>query len=293
MTRIYRTFDQYFNSDPRVSVQSAGLTAVTASTLTESSNDITVPEVARDAVLLSLSGSEHHRVRIGDAFCDCPTAVHAVALVPRGVSLQSSWRVCARDLQTLSLEFDDGLFTAFTPELASDRFRQGHLRAANYGYRPGLAALTLLFQQELDPVRRKGRIFSDAITRLLAMEVASTCWSVPAHMPQGEHRRDRRVARAIDYIEAAFDRDISMIDLAGHACISPTALTTQFRRETGLTPYAYVLERRVRQAEHLLRTTDMPIAEVAIAVGFADQPHLTRIMRARRGTTPLAVRKGH
>jgi AraC family transcriptional regulator len=57
-----------------------------------------------------------------------------------------------------------------------------------------------------------------------------------------------------------------------------------------MTPYSYVINRRLRQAVHLLRSTDTPIAQVALDAGFADQQHLTRMVRARLRKTPKQVR---
>jgi transcriptional regulator GlxA family with amidase domain len=42
----------------------------------------------------------------------------------------------------------------------------------------------------------------------------------------------------------------------------------------------------------MLRETRLPIAEIALAVGFSDQSALTRCLRRRRATTPLALRRG-
>ena len=48
--------------------------------------------------------------------------------------------------------------------------------------------------------------------------------------------------------------------------------------------------RRIRRAAAVLATTDTPIAHVALDVGFADQSHLTRAMKAAVGTTPARFR---
>lgn len=41
----------------------------------------------------------------------------------------------------------------------------------------------------------------------------------------------------------------------------------------------------------MLRTTVLPIPDVAVHCGFSHQEHLTRVMRAKLGTTPAAVRR--
>ena len=54
--------------------------------------------------------------------------------------------------------------------------------------------------------------------------------------------------------------------------------------------YAYVIAQRVARARRLLETTDLPIARVAIDAGFADQAHLTRMLRRHLGVTPRNIR---
>jgi AraC family transcriptional regulator len=93
-------------------------------------------------------------------------------------------------------------------------------------------------------------------------------------------------------MRAHFHEDISLVEIASAAGMSPSALTLCFRRETMLTPYAFVIALRLRQATVMLQTTDMPLARVAVAAGFADQPHMTRVFRAKRGITPGAIRRG-
>jgi AraC family transcriptional regulator len=63
-----------------------------------------------------------------------------------------------------------------------------------------------------------------------------------------------------------------------------------FRQNTGSSPYAYVIAQRVARARRLLETTDLPIARVAIDAGFADQAHLTRMLRRHLGVTPRNIR---
>ena len=100
-----------------------------------------------------------------------------------------------------------------------------------------------------------------------------------------------RIHRAIDFIEANFTADISLVEISAAANLSPTHLTELFRRQTGTTPYSFVLDRRLAHAVTLLRTTNLPISQVALEAGFADQQHLTRMLRARENRTPRQVRQ--
>ena len=102
---------------------------------------------------------------------------------------------------------------------------------------------------------------------------------------------DRRLVRAIDYVETYLDHDLSVDELARVATMSRSTLARAFRASTGEAVWAYVRRRRAERARELLATTTLPIAEVARRCGFASQPHLTRVFKAVFGITPGSVRR--
>jgi AraC-like DNA-binding protein len=75
------------------------------------------------------------------------------------------------------------------------------------------------------------------------------------------------------------------IDLATLAGLSRSHLNRAFKQEMGLTPHAFLVERRVRLARKLLLRGEAPVSVVA-AAGFADQAHMTRAFKVRIGITP-------
>jgi AraC-like DNA-binding protein len=103
-------------------------------------------------------------------------------------------------------------------------------------------------------------------------------------------RNHSGVARARALIEERFAEELNLGEIAAAAGLSRHHLVRAFRREVGLTPHAFVIDTRVRRAKARLRSGEAP-AEVAAAVGFADQAHLTRAFKARLGVAPGAYRK--
>ena len=97
------------------------------------------------------------------------------------------------------------------------------------------------------------------------------------------------VARALDFLDANFAEPVDLATLADVAAIPRTRLIRAMRRETGLTPHAWLTDRRIRAARRLLRGGETP-AEVAVACGFYDQSHLNRAFKARVGVSPGAFR---
>jgi len=88
--------------------------------------------------------------------------------------------------------------------------------------------------------------------------------------------------------------DVSLTALADQAHISPFHFARLFRRTVGLPPHQFVVRLRVHRAISLLQRGRVPLAEVAIACGFHDQPHLIHAFRTVTGTTPTQyVRRAH
>ncbi len=82
-------------------------------------------------------------------------------------------------------------------------------------------------------------------------------------------------------------------DLAAGTGLSATYLAELFTRDVGVPPHRYLLERRIERAAELLAGTDLPVTAVALEVGFASGPHLSRAFRAATECTPRDYRRSH
>jgi AraC family transcriptional regulator len=99
-----------------------------------------------------------------------------------------------------------------------------------------------------------------------------------------------RLKRVVDYIESHLSAKITLLDLAAVAGLSRMHFASQFRKATGMRPHEYLLTRRVRRAEELLRDGTMPIVEIALTVGFQTQAHFTTVFKRLVGCTPCRWR---
>jgi AraC family transcriptional regulator len=84
---------------------------------------------------------------------------------------------------------------------------------------------------------------------------------------------------------------VTLSQLSRLAGVHPVSLVRAFRRHTGTTPGAYVRRLRLEVAARALVETDAPIAEIALAAGFASQAHFTRMFALRHGVPPGAYRR--
>jgi AraC family transcriptional regulator len=292
MRKCYKTIQDYHDGDQDILYSKYEQPGFRIGFLTEKSSDVTFTSTTRNAIVVDLSGTEKHVTRMDGVFEEAPTQAGDVCLVPPGLEVRFAWTIKGDQQHTIMVEFDSDLFETHVPEFANDRVATGHLLARTHAPRPTLASLARLLAREIDSDQRRGRLFADAAMRLLVLELAASHWSVP--LPQFEvvAGTDARVKRAIDFIESRFADDISLAEISQASGLSLTQLTARFQQNTGLTPYSFVIDRRLRRAMQLLAETEIPIAHIAIETGFSDQQHMTRMFKARLGRTPNQVRKG-
>jgi AraC-like DNA-binding protein len=101
----------------------------------------------------------------------------------------------------------------------------------------------------------------------------------------------RRLTRVFDHIEAQLTRSIDLAELAGIAAMSKYHFLRLFKRMCGITPYQYILGRRLRNAALTLRRTNTPIALIALEQGFGDLSTFNRLFRRVMLCTPTDFRK--
>ncbi|MGJ3245191.1 MAG: helix-turn-helix domain-containing protein [Elainellaceae cyanobacterium] len=93
------------------------------------------------------------------------------------------------------------------------------------------------------------------------------------------------------YIDANLHHDLTLVELAAIAQVSPAYFARLFKQCEGITPHQYILKRRVKQAQALLRQNELSMAAIAVRVGFCDQSHLTRCFKRLVGVTPTQFRQ--
>jgi AraC-like DNA-binding protein len=112
------------------------------------------------------------------------------------------------------------------------------------------------------------------------------------HRLDGPHRQSAppSIASAIERLEDAPEMPITLAALARLSGVSRFQLLRGFRRAVGVTPHAYLIQRRVRLARKHL-AAGLPPSEVAFATGFADQSHMTRAFARLHGVTPARFQR--
>jgi AraC-like DNA-binding protein len=105
--------------------------------------------------------------------------------------------------------------------------------------------------------------------------------------------RDDRIQMSLTYIRKHIGSKLDIDQLAANACMSKDHFIRLFRRETGDTPNAYVIQRKMERAELMLVTTDNSVKSIASALGYDDYSYFNRVFKKNAGITPQQYREKH
>jgi len=99
------------------------------------------------------------------------------------------------------------------------------------------------------------------------------------------------IGKAASFMESGYARDLTLSEIAAAAGLSEQHFCRVFKRDTGMTPIEFLIKKRIAEAKALLRDTDLPVSEVAGAVGFTDRSYFTSVFRKYEGFSPSEYRK--
>jgi AraC-like DNA-binding protein len=153
-----------------------------------------------------------------------------------------------------------------------------------------LSAATALVDQLDEELQRRSSGFGFVTTALFMQLVGhlSRCYGRSTNTSSDALQR---IARAIAYVEANFDKPIGLDELARIPHMSERSLTRAFQAATGRPPISYLIEQRVSRAATLLRKNTDTITEIAFRVGFSDSNYFSRQFRQVFGMTPRDYRR--
>jgi AraC-like DNA-binding protein len=119
---------------------------------------------------------------------------------------------------------------------------------------------------------------------------------ITAHLtrtPRAAPSREPGIAWQLrDFLDAHLTGEVSLARVGATLDRSVPHLVRSFTRQFGLSPHAYVIGRRIDAARRLMLQGAAP-ADVATAVGFYDQAHLTRHFKRHTATTPASYARSH
>ncbi|MFX0547186.1 helix-turn-helix domain-containing protein [Roseovarius sp. S1116L3] len=211
----------------------------------------------------------------------------SVAYIPAGVSAQSRF-ASAGPLQHLDLHFDKQRLVrsiadlaSYAPELLARPFLISGTNTAH--------GIALLIARELASGEASEIVLQSLSTAFIHKVLDSAGASMSPRPQRGGLTRSQ-LQKVSALMQDRMHGALSVADMAEHVGLSESWFAHAYRQGCGASPYRALQALRVRTAQALLQQGEA-IADTAVAVGFADQAHLTRAFRSHVGQTPGAWRK--
>jgi AraC-like DNA-binding protein len=127
---------------------------------------------------------------------------------------------------------------------------------------------------------------------LTAALATAALWRYVGEAESGPGGPGDAVERARRFLHAHLaDPGVSLEQAARAAHVSPAHLVRRFRAELGVTPIAYLWQRRVATGIDLLANTGLPVGEIAARTGFTSVYHFSRRVRQATGMPPTRLRR--
>lgn len=217
------------------------------------------------------------------------TAPRMIEIYERGVTFdhqrwEGEFGRCAR------VEFSDADVQAMTRgQLPSLRLQTRH-----EVFDQRVSRLTLELAEETLCGMPNGELYVQGLCVALlgALATRHGAGGDPRGRTNGRTLRAAQQRRLSDLIHQQLGSKLSLRRLAQEVGLSPHHFARLFKATYGTTPHHHVQTLRIEAAvEALRRDRAMPLADVALACGFASQSHMTELMRRHLGATPGALRR--
>lgn len=158
-------------------------------------------------------------------------------------------------------------------------------------YDPLLNHIALVLRAVIENKDWTGQLYAESLADALVTHFLRRYGTVPH--PQREVTgglSPYKLQRTTTYIKDHLEQALSLATLAAVGETSPAHFARLFKHTTGCSPHQYVIQCRMEQAKQLLAETDMPLSEIGLQVGCADQSHFTALFHKHASMTPKAYR---
>ncbi|MDF5720548.1 MAG: AraC family transcriptional regulator [Rhizonema sp. PD37] len=211
-----------------------------------------------------------------------------MSLAPSGFRFQGRWD---RYVEMLVLSFKPSIVEKCAATLHDGNHAE--LVRCNGILDPQIQHLDLALEAEFLAGNPGGRFYNESLANVIAVQLLKKYSAKePKIYLYTDGLSEHKLRLVIDYINDNLTEDVSLEAIADAVGISMYYFVQLFKQSTGFTPYQYVLQCRVERAKQLLRTTKLPIIDIALVIGCKNQSHFTKLFRKLTQTTPRQYRNG-
>jgi AraC family transcriptional regulator len=190
----------------------------------------------------------------------------------------------ARFVRDATLTFDIAVMgERLATEFDADAITTPRLRFAD----DRIWTLVRLLSDAVNDPDPSTQLFGDGLTAAITARLFA---DPPELGADGKGLAPWQLRRIVEYLDAQLPQRVDLAHLATLVGLSQSHFSRAFKASTGMAPYRWQLDARIRRAQVLLIDTRASLEQVAEATGFADAVHFGRIFRKLTGATPAAWR---
>ncbi|ANT53151.1 helix-turn-helix domain-containing protein [Mesorhizobium amorphae] len=207
-----------------------------------------------------------------------------VDFIPAGMEM---WGYSAdvRFVRDVKLTFD----VAALDESLASRFDRDALSTPRLRFSDDrIWTLVKLLAEAVDDPDPSAQLYGDGLTAAIMARLLA---DPPEPGASNKGLAPWQLRRVVEYLDAQLPERVDLAQLAALAGLSQAHFSRAFKASTGMAPYRWQLDQRIRRAKTQLIDSRASLDQVAEATGFADAVHFGRTFRKLAGATPAAWRR--
>ena len=265
--------------------------------VTEARNDDPTPDLsgslpAEDAYLVSLKFRDYPD-------CECWERGRCVAKADVRAGATYLYDLKRDPRYVIDKPFHSLFFYLPRSALGDIARQPGVPRIGELAYEPGVGHddgvirhIGASLQEGLRRPDETNQLFVDHMMLALTAHVAQTYGGLkPGAEPNRGGLAPWQAKRACDRLESDLTGKVALQQIAAELGLSVSHFSRAFRISTGVPPHQWLLRQRVKAAKQLMTVRDLPLSEIAMSAGFANQSHFTRVFSSMVGVSPGAWRR--
>lgn len=205
-------------------------------------------------------------------------------LLPAGLSGSWSWTTTNTGLL---LNISQGFLDRIVSTSDCQNANRLELRSIPLDSDRQMKALANFFLAEVESNYLGGSLATEALKNLFGINLLRHyCSTTPIIRTYECGLSKHNLDRVIEYIESHLNRDLSLAKMSELTNLSEYYFCRMFKASTGVSPHQYVIKMRIERAKLLIQQRNIPLADIALQVGFANQSHFNRHFKRMIGVTP-------
>lgn len=182
------------------------------------------------------------------------------------------------------VELSPAFFERVSDDMRGRRVRG--LSTVTGDYDPVLEHLVHALAPALEHQEQSSMLFVDQLGVAIGTHLMQRYAGVPAQLARSSGLSRVHEQRAKQMLLEKVKGNVSISEIASECNMSTSYFLRAFKETTGQTPHQWLMGQRVERAREFLRSTELPLAEIAVACNFYDQSHFSRVFTQLVGSSP-------